>query len=77
MRKSQKVVNWVAVVAALTMSAFGQTPKLSPELAGVDQSSNVSVIVQFKQAPGEADHQRVLQGGGQLRKRLGVVKAGA
>ena len=59
------------------MSAFGQTPKLAPELAYVDQNSNVNVIVQFKQSPTDADHQRMLQGGGQLRNKLGVVQAGS
>jgi hypothetical protein len=38
----------VAVVTDLAISALGQAPKLSPELAGVDQSSDVRVIVQFK-----------------------------
>jgi serine protease AprX len=58
--------------------AFGATPKLSPEFEHVDPNSTVDVIVQYKQAPGPNQFERIRNNhGGQLRHALNLVRAGA
>src|SRR5689334_16261315 len=54
---------------------FGDSPKLSPDLAS-DPSSVVDVIVQFDGPPGESQHAGVRQLGGTLKADLGFMRAG-
>ena len=68
------------MVSALILSAslaFAGSPKISKDLEGKNASSQVNVIVQFRQAPTARHHQKVLNRGGKLRQELGLVKSGA
>ncbi len=64
-----------------SMALFGAPPptkhKLSADLEGADLSKNVDVIVQWKETPGEAQHEKVLLRGGKMRSTLQSIKAGA
>ena len=54
--------------------------KLSRELQGltpVDPSSSVDVIVQYKHAPTEAQHQKVRDRGGVVKSKLDAIQGGA
>ena len=57
----------------LAGALFGGNGKLAKELESLDPASNVDVIVQFKQAPTEAHHQKIKQRGGVHKKSLDVV----
>ena len=61
--------------AFLTSSLFAASGKLAKDLESVDPTSNVDVIVQYKQAPTEANHQAVLRMGGQLKHEFALIKA--
>ena len=50
--------------------------KLAAELQNVDDlDASVDVIVQYKHAPTEAHHRRVSERGGQLQRRLNIIRA--
>jgi serine protease AprX len=51
-------------------------PKMADELGVVDQNSTVDVIIQYKQVPTEAHHQKVRNKGGALQRELHVIKGG-
>ena len=59
----------------VTSSLIAGSGKLAKELESLDPAANVDVIVQFKQAPTEADHQSVLRLGGKLKHEFGVIRA--
>ena len=62
--------------ATLLLLAPAYAGKLSKDLQNVSSGSTVDVIVQFKQAPTEAHHQKITSRGGQLKTALGIVKGG-
>ena len=51
--------------------------KLANELLHLDTSSTVRVIVQFKQQPTNANHQSVINRGGQFHRHLGSIRGGS
>jgi len=68
----------IACVLLLTAAfAHAATPKVSSDLQGLRASAHVNVIIQYRQAPTAANHQKVIRQGGALQRELGVVKAGA
>src|SRR5205823_11974967 len=67
------------IFAMLLLSAglgFGRHPKIARDLDGANPSSFVDVIIQFKQTPTEAQHQRVRDKGGKDKAILHLVKGG-
>jgi len=61
-----------SIAAALTLTfasaiVWAQGPKLSPELKSAGGASNTEVIVQYKVKPGNAQTQKVVNLGGQVR----------
>jgi serine protease AprX len=54
----------------------GIRPKLAPDLQKLDPNAVVDVIVQYKDTPTEAHHQKVRHVGGLLHRRLEVIKGG-
>ena len=67
----------LAVLALSASLAFAKYPKLASDLERQDPTSDVDVIIQFKQAPTARHHAKVLSRGGQLKAKLDVVKGGA
>ena len=57
-------------------AAFGGHPKIAKDLERVDPASNVDVIIQYKQAPTAAHHQKVHAKGGQHKRDVSVIKGG-
>lgn len=57
--------------------ALAKHPKVSRDLDEADTSASVDVIVQFHQVPSEIQHQKVRDRGGNFKKDLALVKAGA
>lgn len=51
-------------------------PKVADELHGKKPGEMVDVIVQFTVSLTDAHHQKIRNKGGQLKKELGLVKAG-
>lgn len=58
----------VLILMTGALAAFGGHPKVAQDLDNVDPESRVDVIVQYRQAPTVARHQRMRAAGG-LRKR--------
>ncbi len=56
--------------------AIAGSPKVSNDLKDKNTSEISDVIVQFRVAPTEKHHQKVINKGGQLKKELGLVKGG-
>src|SRR5947209_2228261 len=54
-------------------AAFAGSSKLSPELQS-PAADNLDVIVQYRQIPGDAQHQKVKAKGGVLNAKLDAVK---
>jgi serine protease AprX len=75
--KKSKSVMWgrrVLTVLALFLSAtlaIASSPKMSKDLAAKSRSGDIDVIVQFNHVPNVADHQRVGNHGGRLKRQLG------
>ena len=67
-------IKTLALAVAFCLAASA-APKMSKDLDKLDSKKNADVIVQFKQTPGAAQHQKVTNNGGTLKK-LNVVKAG-
>ena len=66
----------VALAISLTaMMAWGGDEKLAPELRARTGGQDVEVIVQYKVAPAEAQHQRVAAIGGKFHGEMSHVKA--
>ena len=65
----------IALLAASAMS-YGAHPKIARDLEQVDPQSTVDVIVQYRQIPGEAQHQRIRAMGGRHKMTLDSVKGG-
>src|SRR5665213_761755 len=64
---------WLGVFTCATVCWAGEE-KLAPALRGRG-GETVDVIVRYKQAPTEAQHQRVVGRGGRLQHRLSVINA--
>src|ERR1019366_1580169 len=66
-----------AVFALLLLAApcFGASPKLSPDLAGLDPASFVDVIVQFAALPDQAQAARIHALGGNPKLDLSLINA--
>jgi serine protease AprX len=64
-----------ALLLEVSFAFAGQTGKISSDLQGKNNSDQVDVIVQYKQAPSALQLQQVLSLGGQLKLILGLVKA--
>ena len=62
-----------AVLLLASTLVFAKHPKIAEDLDAADPSSNVDVIVQFRQTPTEAHHQKVRVGGGLHKKSLDLV----
>jgi serine protease AprX len=60
--------------AFLTSGLCAGSGKLAKDLEALDPAANVDVIVQFKQAPTEVQHQRVMSRGGVHKKALDLIK---
>ena len=56
--------------------ASGASPKISVDPETMDPANTVDVIVQYKQAPTEVHHKKVIGSGGRLKTELGVVNSG-
>jgi serine protease AprX len=54
-----------------------QEHKLSGELQSLSTQSNVQVIVQYKHDPTNADHQRMMDRGGQVNRVMHSIQAGS
>ena len=61
----------------LSFEASGKPPKMSTDLSQVDRNANVRVIVQYVRQPGDVDHQRLLNRGGKLRRKMNSLRARA
>src|SRR5207244_13644069 len=48
--------------------------KLAKDLEALNGASNIDVIVQFKEAPAERQHQKIRARGGSFNKSLGLIK---
>lgn len=64
----------IAVLILTASCAFARHPKIALDLDGVDRTSKVDVIIQFKHAPTEAQHQKVRNQGGMLRAPFELLK---
>ncbi|MGA2608507.1 MAG: S8 family peptidase [Terriglobia bacterium] len=64
----------IAVLILTASCAFARHPKIAPDLGGVDRTSKVDVIIQFKHVPTEAQHQKVRNQGGMLRAPFELLK---
>lgn len=68
-------ISLLIVILAMTELAFGQSPKLSPDLQALGPNTNANVIVQYKNAP-TSDELNTAKGMGAANgKGLGLVKA--
>ena len=67
----------LAVITLATGLAFAGPSKISRDLEGKDPKATVDVIVQFKQAPSEADHERIRGRSGRVKTRLDSIRGGA
>ncbi|MGA8027048.1 MAG: S8 family peptidase [Bryobacteraceae bacterium] len=66
-----------ALAALACWGASPEHPKLSKDLVGVAAVSNVKVIVQWKSAPDNAKHQKVIDRGGVLNSVHPLINAAA
>src|ERR1035441_9646773 len=74
--KARMIKRLVFLLSTLvTSSLIAGSGKLAKELESLDPAANVDVIVQFKPAPTEADHQSVLRVCGKLKHEFGVIRA--
>ncbi len=55
---------------------FARHPKVARDLEGADPSTYIDVIVQFRETPTEAQHQKVYNQGGKYKATLDVIHAG-
>src|ERR1039457_7048178 len=65
---------WMLLAAGL---AAAQQPRVAPDLKASDPCANVDVIVRFKVAPTEANHQKIRRGGGVIKREMGFIRSGA
>jgi serine protease AprX len=66
-----------AVGIVVSSACWGGDEKLSAELHGNNVPAALDVIIQYKQTPTGAHHQRVIDRGGAVKFRLNSIKAGA
>ncbi|MBV9770509.1 MAG: S8 family peptidase, partial [Bryobacterales bacterium] len=64
----------VLLICSFT-AAYGAERKLDPSLENLNSDRTVDVIVEFRQVPTEADHNRILARHGQLKHNLDIIKA--
>jgi serine protease AprX len=83
MKRTQCLATWrkvflmASVLILSTTLAFAGSSKMAKDLENRNAADTVAVIVQFKQAPTAAHHQKVLSRGGSLKQELSLVKGGA
>ena len=68
--RTKSLVSLLAFVGLV----YAGSPKIAKDLDNIDSEALVDVIVQFKQVPTEAHHNKVTNRGGQLRRELGLIK---
>ncbi len=66
----------VLILLTGALAAFGGSPKIARDLDNVAPGSTVDVIIQYRQAPTAAHHQRVHDKGGEYKGDLSVIKGG-
>ena len=65
----------VLLVTLLSTVMWGADSKLAPDIKADDSGESVSIIVQFKQPPGEAHKNKIRSKGGSVDSDLPLVKA--
>ena len=73
--KGMRYSTIVLLLASGFSVAYGAEAKLDPALRDLNSNQNVDVIVQFRTAPTEAQQQRVLAHGGELKQSLDIIRA--
>jgi serine protease AprX len=73
----KKILAGCALLLEVSFAFGAQTGKISKDLEGKNTANPIDVIVQYKQTPTAVQHQKVLSRGGQLKRELGLIKAGA
>ena len=65
-----------SLITLLAMTSFplAAQPKMDPELAKLDKDATVDVIVQYRTPPTEGQHGKTSRWGGQLKRRLDLIK---
>ena len=66
----------VTLSLCIGSACWGQSEKLSVDLQGANVPAELDVIIQYKQAPTSADHQKVIAKGGMHRNTFNSIKAG-
>lgn len=74
-RLSVRSVLLSAILLCTATAVWGGDEKLAADLRGSQPQGNVDVIVRYRGTPTEANHQRVLKGGGALRHRLDFIRS--
>src|ERR1700752_4095454 len=68
-------ISLLFVILAITEFAFGQSPKLSPDLQGLAPTTNANLIVQYNNAPTSNELNAARGLGAANGKGLGLVRA--
>ena len=63
----------IAVLLLAGSFAFAQSPKIAPDLAGLNPKSKAKVIIQYRHAPADADHRDVVNRGGSFTRHLHLI----
>ena len=71
-----RTLKTVPLLLLASTLVFARHARIAGDLERADPSSMVDVIVQFKQAPRDAHHQKVIALGGRLKAELHSVKGG-
>ena len=75
MIKFKSFVTAIFIFGAST-SVWGGNEKLAREFHEKDLRGNIDVIVSYKQAPSDKQHEKVMKGGGSLKNRFDLLKSG-
>ena len=67
------LIRITTVLLAIASFSTAGDLKLSPELVNLNADAMVNVIAQFRVPPTEAHHQRIVQGGGMLKRALDLI----
>ena len=65
-----------ALMVPALFAGHHKNNKVDKDFDQADDNSTMDVIVQYKQTPTSAHHQKVTQRGGQYKRELGLIKAG-
>ena len=71
---AKRPIQLLVSLLTLGLLAFAGSPKIAKDLDSIDSEALVDVIVQFRQVPTEAHHNKVINRGGQLKTELGFIK---